>query len=257
MTATTRRGAWRGLILPVSALLLMEIASHTGTRTSDSFAAPSKIAVAFGEAVMDGMLAKATWETVVSVALGLLIGASFGLVAGISMGLFASLGKAMDLAVEMVRPVPSIALVPVGMLVFGLGYSLEIWIVAFACTWPTLILSRAAIAGVEPCLLEVARTLELTLLERVRKIIIPAILPNIFVAMRLSMTLALIVAITVEITANPIGLGSKMMMAQQSIRPDLMYALLLWIAFLGWTVNYQMLLLERLLFRGLGETEIL
>lgn len=257
MTTASRGGAWRGAILPVTALLFMELSSRIGTSQSDSFAAPSEIAVAFVAAALDGTLATATWETVVSVGFGLLIGMAIGLVAGISMGLFTNFGKAMDLTVELVRPVPSIALIPVGMLAFGLGYALEVWVVAFACTWPVLILSRAAIAGVEPRLLEVARTLELPLMARVRKIIIPAILPNIFVAIRLSMTLALIVGITVEITANPIGIGSEMMMAQQSIRPDLMYALLLWIAFLGWSVNYGMLALERVLFRRRGETDIL
>lgn len=252
-----RRLAWRGAVLPVAALLLMEISYRTGAQQSDSFAAPSDIGAAFVAAALDGTLALATWQTVVSVVLGLAIGMAAGLAAGIATGLFTRLGKATDLAVELVRPVPSIALVPIGMLVFGLGYSLEVWIVAFACTWPMLILSRAAIAGVEPRLIEVARTLELGLMARVWKIIIPAILPSVFVAMRLSMTLALIVGITVEITANPIGIGSQMMMAQQSIRPDLMYALLFWIAFLGWSVNYGMRSLERGLFQRRGGAETL
>ncbi len=257
MKPAGRGSAWRGALLPVLALLLMEISHWSGPRQSESFAAPSAIGSAFVAAALDGTLAAATWQTVVSVAFGMAIGMAIGLVAGISMGLFTNFGKAMDLTVELVRPVPSIALIPVGMLVFGLGYSLEIWIVAFACTWPMLILSRAAIADVEPRLIEVARTLELPLMARVRKIVIPAILPNVFVAMRLSMTLALIVAITVEITANPIGIGSEMMMAQQSIRPDLMYALLFWIAVLGWAVNHGMLRLERFLFKRRGESEIL
>lgn len=256
MTARRRIG-WRGALLPVSALLLMEISYRTRSTQSDSFAAPSDIAMAFARSAADGTLAAATWQTAVSVTGGLAIGMSAGLAAGILMGLFTKFGKATNLAVELVRPVPSIALVPVGMLAFGLGYALEIWIVAFACMWPMLILSRAAIGGVEPRLMEVARALELTLMARVSKIIIPAILPNIFVAMRLSMTLALIVAITVEITANPIGIGYEMMMAQQSIRPDLMYAMLFWIALLGWAVNHGMLYLERRLFRQRGEVEVL
>lgn len=257
MSASVGGSVWRGGLLPATALALMEIASFFSTRQSDSFAPPSEIAAAFSGAVLDGTLALASWQTAVSVAFGLLIGTGFGLVAGVAMGLWTNFGKSMDLTVELLRPVPSIALIPIGMLVFGLGYTLEIWIVAFACTWPMLILSRAAIAGVEPRLLEVARTLELSPLARVWKIVIPAILPNLFVAMRLSMTLALIVAITVEITANPIGIGSAMMMAQQSIRPDLMYAYLLWIAFVGWAMNYGMVWLEHFLFSRRGGDEIL
>jgi ABC-type nitrate/sulfonate/bicarbonate transport system permease component len=245
-------GAWRGALLPVGALALMEIASRVGSSTSDSFAAPSAIFYAFGEALADGTLAVGTKGTLVSAGSGLGIGIAIGLVAGMVFGLFPRLGKAFDLLIEFLRPMPSIALIPIGMLVFGLGYALEISTVAFACTWPMLILSRAAIAGVEPQLIELAQTLELPLLARVRKIVLPSILPHIFVAIRLSMTLAIIVGITVEIAANPIGLGYQMMMSQQSVRPDLMYALLFWIAFLGWLVNYVMKHVELYFFGRMG-----
>ena len=244
---------WRGALIPAVALMLMEVAYHSGPRTSDSFAAPSQIFLAFLVAIRDGTLANATYETLVTCAVGVSTGMALGLVVGVLMGLSPWMGSALNLTVELVRPIPSIAIIPVGMLVFGLGFKLEIAIVAFACTWPMLILSRSAIAGVEPRLLEVGRTLELPLLAQVRKLILPAIMPNIFVAVRLSVTLALIVAITVEITANPIGLGYELMLAQQSIRPDLMYAFLLWIATLGWIVNFLLVRTEIRLFRNRGE----
>jgi ABC-type nitrate/sulfonate/bicarbonate transport system permease component len=244
---------WRGALFPVVALLLMEVTYHSGPQTSDSFAAPSQIFVAFLEAIRDGTLAGATYETVVACAVGVSLGMALGLVVGVLMGLSPWLAASLNLTVELVRPIPSIAIIPVGMLVFGLGFQLEIAIVAFACTWPMLILSRAAIAGVEQRLLEVGRALQLPLPTKVRKLILPAIMPNIFVAVRLSLTLALIVAITVEITANPIGLGYQLMLAQQSIRPDLMYAFLLWIATLGWIVNFILVRTETRLFRNRGE----
>ena len=85
---------------------------------------------------------------------------------------------------------------------------MEIVIVAFACVWPILILSRAAVGGIEPRLMEVSRALRLSPADRVRKIIIPAALPRIFLAFRLAAGIALIVAVTVEIAINPIGLGA-------------------------------------------------
>lgn len=255
MTAGGR--AWRGAILPVGALVLMEISSHFDTGKSDSFAPPRQIFVALFEVLRDGTLATATYQTLVASLIGVIIGMTIGLIVGVLMGLHSWFGSAFELTVEFVRPIPSIALIPVGMLVLGLGYRLEISIVAFACIWPMLILSRAAIAGVEPRLLEVAQTFEMPLLARVREIVIPSIAPSIFVAMRLSITLALIVAITVEITANPSGVGYGMMLAQQSIRPDVMYSYLIWIAVLGWCINSMMVRVEKGLFRRRGEPDVL
>ena len=114
---------------------------------------------------------------------------------------------------------------------------LTIAIVAFACVWPVLILSRAAVGGIEPRLIEVSRALRLSPIDRVRKIIIPAALPLIFLAFRLAAGIALIVAVTVEIAINPIGLGAAIMTAQQALRPDLMLGYLVWIGLIGFLLN--------------------
>src|SRR5882757_7925252 len=125
----------------------------------------------------------------------------------------------MEVTIEAIRPIPSIALLPI------------------ACIWPVLILSRAAVGGIEPRLIEVSRALRLSAVDRVRKIIIPAALPRIFLAFRLAAGIALIVAVTVEIAINPIGLGAAIMTAQQALRPDLMLAYLLWIGLVGYLLN--------------------
>jgi ABC-type nitrate/sulfonate/bicarbonate transport system permease component len=82
----------------------------------------------------------------------------------------------------------------------------------------------------------------------VTKIVLPAILPRIFVAFRIALGIALVVAVTVEITANPLGLGYAMTIAQQSLQPDLMFALLLWIGLTGWSLNALLLRAESRLF---------
>ena len=80
--------------------------------------------------------------------------------------------------------------------------------------------------GIEPRLLEVARALGLGVVARVIKIVLPAALPRIFVGLRLAAAVALVVAVTVEITANPLGLGYALIVAQESMRPDRMFAFL-------------------------------
>ena len=154
----------------------------------------------------------------------------------------------MEVTIEAIRPIPSIALLPIALIALGFGYRMEIAIVAFACVWPILILSRAAVREVEPRLMEVSRALRLSPADRVRKIIIPAALPRIFVAFRLAAGIALIVAVTVEIAINPIGLGAAIMTAQQALRPDLMLAYLVWIGLIGYGLNAGLMLAQRRLF---------
>ena len=125
---------------------------------------------------------------------------------------------------------------------------MEIVIVAFACLWPMLILSRTAVRGIEPRLMEVSRALRLTPVQRIIKIVIPAALPRIFVAFRLSAGIALIVAVTVEIAINPLGLGAGIMQAQQALRADLMLAYLVWIGIIGYGLNIALVVVQRHLF---------
>jgi len=94
----------------------------------------------------------------------------------------------------------------------------------------------------------VARALRLSFGARVFKIVVPAVVPRLFVALRLAAGIALIVAITVEIAANPMGLGARLMQASASLRPADMFATLFWVAFLGWLLNWGMLRLQELLF---------
>jgi ABC-type nitrate/sulfonate/bicarbonate transport system permease component len=240
--------AWRGLVVPVSLLVLAEIAAVATHLESDALARPSEIIVAAVKALVDGSILLATAQTLWAAAAGLAIGIPIGFAAGVVLGLFPVVDRLMNFPVEALRPVPSIALIPVFMMVFGFGFRMESATVAFATVWPILILTRAAVAGIEPRLFEVSRILGFGLLARTWKIVLPAALPRLFVALRLAIGVALIVAVTVEITANPLGLGNAMMSAQQSLHPDLMLAHLLWLGLVGWGLNATLLWLQGRLF---------
>ena len=246
----------KGAILPLGAVILAQLAAWIFGIRSDNLAAPIDIVVAGYAALISGDIWRWTGQTVGAALGGLVIGGVIGAAAGIVMGLFPFVDRLSKLPVEATRPVPAVALIPIALLVFGFGFRMEISIVAFATVWPMLILTRSAVSVIEPRLMEVAKALQLSFGQCVIKIILPAALPRMFVAVRTSAGIALIVAVTVEITANPYGLGNGIMIAQQTLRPGLMYALLVWIGFLGWALNFLMLKLERILFiRGEAPTE--
>jgi ABC-type nitrate/sulfonate/bicarbonate transport system permease component len=236
------------LLLPLTVLAALEAWARMAHLQSDSLAPPSAIMAALIGALADYSIPIATRDTLFSTFAGLAIGGVIGIALGIAFGIFDALDRLMEVTVEAIRPIPSIALLPIALIALGFGYRMEIVIVAFACIWPMLILSRAAVRGIEPRLMEVSHALGLPPAQRVWKIIVPAALPRIFMAFRLSAGIALIVAVTVEIAINPLGLGAGIMIAQQALRPDLMLAYLVWIGVIGYGLNALLIIAQHRLF---------
>jgi ABC-type nitrate/sulfonate/bicarbonate transport system permease component len=242
----------RPFVFPAVLLGALEWWARTTGRGSDALAPPSAAVRAFVGAAGDGSLLAATAFTLGSAALGLLIGLLLGVAGGTLLGLSRRAATLSALSVEVARPVPSVALIPLAMLVFGFGLRMEVSVVAFACLWPVLVLTQAAVRQVEPRLLEVARALQLTPWQRFVWIVGPAIVPRLFVALRLGVAIALVVAVTVEIAANPHGMGYALIIAQQSLDPALMLAWLGWVGAVGFAINAAALALQRAVARRMG-----
>jgi ABC-type nitrate/sulfonate/bicarbonate transport system permease component len=102
------------------------------------------------QALTSGALLMATVETLAAALAGLAIGGGIGVLVGIILGLWPLLNRMMVVSIELVRPVPSVAIIPLFMLIFGLGFRLEIAVVAFSVLWTVLVLTRSAVANIEP-----------------------------------------------------------------------------------------------------------
>jgi ABC-type nitrate/sulfonate/bicarbonate transport system permease component len=131
----------KALLLPVATLVVLEIWARAIDLQSDSLAPPSAVAAALAEAFQDGSILIATRDTLFSAFAGLSIGSAIGLVFGIALGLFSVFDRLMEVTIEAIRPIPSIALLPIALIALGFGYRMEILIVAFACVWPIVILA--------------------------------------------------------------------------------------------------------------------
>lgn len=246
----------RPLAFPAALLGALEWFARTVGKDSDALAPPTAAVRAFWQALLstgEGSILQATAFTLGSAAAGLLLGALVGISLGVLMGLSRRAAQTSFLTVEVLRPIPSVALIPLSMLVFGFGFRMEIAVVAFACLWPLLVLTQAAVQQVEPQLLEVSRALNLSAWSRVSKLILPAVVPRLFVALRLGVAIALVVAVTIEIAANPSGMGYALIISQQSMAPDLMLAWLFWIGVVGYVINAAALALQRIVAVRMGD----
>lgn len=242
----TRAG--RSIAIPLGVLLIWELAGRTLFAPSDTTSRPSDIVAAAAYAMGDGSLFRASLETLGSAAAGFVIAACLGILIGVPLGLSRLARGIAGPTIELLRPIPAVALIPLGLLLFGFGAQMEIITVAFACFWPVLLLAIAAVRSIEPRLMEVGKALELGRVAQGRKIIIPSVFPRLFVGLRLAAGISLVVAVTVEIAVNPQGTGYRLILAQQNLRPDLAYALLLWIGFLGWALNLALRTVEQRFF---------
>jgi len=228
-----RSRTWLGACLPVAVLLLWEATWHVPAWRRESLSRPLEVAGALARGLADGSMWTATRQTFEAALTGFAIAAVLGVALGLLLGMLPRIERIVGPSIDGLRPVPSVALMPLALMVFGFGVAMEASVVAFACIWPVLLLTIHAVRQVPAGLLEVARVLEMGLLRRVFKLMLPAAMPGIAVGLRLALGLSLIVAVTVEIVLNPRGLGYAIMSSQQALQFDAMYALLLWICLAG------------------------
>ena len=239
-----------GAIIPVAFLIGWEASTRTGLLTLESLSRPSDILMAGYAALRDGSLLLATMQTCETALLGLAIAAIAGIVIGAVLGLSSTAERIIGPTIEALRPIPAIAFMPLALMMFGFGVGLEASIVAYACVWPILIVTIAAVRAVEGRLLDVAAVLELPVWKKMAKIVLPAAFARINVGLRIAAAISLVVAVTVEIVLNPRGLGYHLILAEQSLEIGLMWAQLVWLCLLGYVLN---LLLSRL---GRGSTPV-
>lgn len=226
-----------GAVIPVAVLSAWEGLWHVEAWRLESLSRPTDVVRAFITGLGNGGLARATLQTLEAALTGFLAACVIGMAVGIVLGLAPRLERIVSPTIDAFRPIPSVALIPLSLMIFGFGASMQATVVAFACLWPVLLITISSVKGIEPRLLEVSRALELSTWQRTFKIVIPAAVGGIVVGLRLALAIALIVSITVEIVINPRGLGHEMMAAQQALRFDQMYASLLWVGFLGWAIS--------------------
>ncbi len=235
----------RGALIPIVILALWEGGARAGVLPPNTMSSPAAIFAAAGEALRDGSLPWGTLETFETALGGLAIGTLIGMAVGAPLGLSPIMEAIVGPTLDTIRPVPSMALLPLALLIYGFGLRMEIMVVAFACTWPVLIVTIGAVRAIDRRLLDVARALEMPRHLSLRTVILPAALARIGVGIRVAAGIALVVAVTTEIVLNPRGLGYGMIVAAQSIRPDLMWAELIWLGLIGFFFDLLLRSIER------------
>lgn len=226
-----------GLLTLVICIVLWELAIRLGGVHYDYLPPPTAIAGGFVELVRSGQLAADILHTVQSVLVGWVIAMVLGVGLGVLLGSSPLVRRYSLATIEVLRPMPAIAFVPVALLLFGFSIETELIVIILPSLWPVVINTMGGVMGIHARLFEVGRTFRLPRATVIAKILLPAALPAILVGARISMTLALVLAIVAEMVGNPTGLGYAVVRDQQALRPDLMFADVVVIGVLGILLN--------------------
>jgi NitT/TauT family transport system permease protein len=172
-----------------------------------------------------------------------------GIPLGITMGLFRSVEKPLSPVVSLFYPIPKVTLIPLLILWLGLGDRSKIAIVFLACLLPILISSRSGAKNVDLRQIWSAKIMGTGDHQLLRHVILPSALPFIFSGMRIALAISLIMLFSIEMLGAQSGLGYLIIVALESVRPEMMFGGILVIAVVAYTCDRILLLIrKRLLF---------
>ncbi|MBN3851756.1 ABC transporter permease [Paraburkholderia sp. Ac-20340] len=235
--ATSARGGQRyarGAVLPAAILALWAVAAHLHWVDANLLPAPRAVLHGALDDLRSGALPVALAHTLARAGEGLLAGAVAGLTLGIALGAVPWVRRAFGPTLTALRQVAIFAWIPLLTAWAGLGDLAKVIFVALAAFFPVVLATSRAVEGLPPALVEVALTLRLNALQRLRWLIVPAILPGVFAGLRLALVYAWLGAIGAEyLMPSGVGLGTFMMDAQQLFRTDRLLAAAVTIGALG------------------------
>lgn len=226
-----------GLVTMGVLVMLWELVVRTHTVDFEYLPAPSGVGRALGSLAASGKLLDVTSHTLRATLIGWLLAAAAGIALGTWLGLSRTAWRYSMASIEVMRAIPPISLVPLALLVFGFSLRTELVLVVYVGTWTVLVNTIDGVRNVTPELLDVARILRMSRIQRVRTIVLPSATPSIVVGLRLALSLALVLAVVAEMIGNPHGLGNALVRAQQALQPEQMFAYVVTIGLLGVGLN--------------------
>lgn len=241
-----RRGAeWGGRLstwaVKLAGVLItlgcLELASRTGALPRQWFPPVTEMYAELARLVVGLPLWVEVGRTLSGWAAGLLIATVLAVPAGMLLGASAPAFRLVRVVIEFLRPVPSVALIPLAVLVLGTGLETKVFLVAFATFWPILFQTIYGVRDVDPVATDTARSYGLGPLARFARVTLPSAAPYIATGLRIASAIALVLAVTAELVIGAPGLGQAIIVAQSGGAITLMYALIIATGLLGWALN--------------------
>lgn len=230
--------AWASGAAGVASLMvLLEVVPRLGLVDPRFLPPLSDVLAALGATVMTGAFWSALLSTLLTWGIGLIASLVAGIALGVAIGTSTILREVTASTIEFLRPVPSVALIPVAVLLLGPGRNATLLLVVYASFWQVLIQVMAGVQDVDPVAADTARSYRFRAGTRVRAVVWPTTLPYAMTGVRLAASVALILTVTGELLVSGDGIGGLIATARESGAVAPMYAYVIVTGLLGLLVN--------------------
>lgn len=234
-----------GLASVIGVMLLWELASLVGLLPASVIPPISAILVAFGQLSVSEVFWTATWQTVSSAAVGIVIVTMISIPVSLAIGLSRFVRESVHVPIEFLKPIPPVALIPLTLLLWGPSPTMKLFLIVFGAIWPLLTQMVYGVREVSGIALQAAKSYRLGGWLTTTRVVIPSLLPFAATGMRVTAAVALIIAIVTEMIAGVPGLGQQITLTQLAGQLPTMYALILATGILGLLVNAILRFAER------------
>lgn len=233
------------IVSPLALIALWEACVRVHLVDARFFPAPSSIVSDFIAFLRSGELATNTLMTLERVLVGLLIGAIPGIALGLLVGVNRVARAIIEPVVALLYPIPKIAILPLILLIFGIGESSKYAIVAIGVFFIMVINTAAGVRQIESIYLDVARSFQIRRRSFYWRVLLPGAMTNVFAGLRLSIGIAIVLAVAAEFTAAKSGLGFQIWNAWETLQVERMYVALVMVSLLGYALTLAGDALER------------
>ncbi|MDD3370800.1 MAG: ABC transporter permease [Alphaproteobacteria bacterium] len=206
---------------------------------------PTRIAAAFAELLGNGDLLRHLGISMLRVCEGFLAAAALGIGLGIALGLSRTLEKSLDLVIQLMKPIPPIAWVPLTILWFGIGEESKVFIIFLGAFFPILMNTIDGIRQTDVRFVEVARVFETSRWRFVSRVVLPGALPSIMTGLRFGMMVAWMCVVAAELVAASSGIGFLIMDARQMMQTDQVFVGMITIGATGKLLDVVLRKIER------------
>jgi NitT/TauT family transport system permease protein len=240
-----RAGKLNGLLFLLTLLVAWELAAQAEWLNPLVVPPLSRILRIFWDQVASGEIPLQMLLSMKRAAAGYFLAALVFIPLGLLMGLSERVHRALEVVVEMLRPVPPPVMIPVAMLFFGLDDGMKIFVIFFSCAWPILLNTIDGVRNLDWVLLNTAKTFRLSPGKILWRVILPAASPQIMTGLRVSLPIMLILVVISEMVGSTDGIGYFILDSQRRFKVAQMYAGMLSLAVLGYFLNQLFNLLHR------------
>jgi NitT/TauT family transport system permease protein len=233
------------VLSPLTLLLAWEILARVNAIDTRLFSSPSLIIQAFVPLLLSGELIYNTAVSVQRVILGFAVGAVPGIILGISMGLSPIVRSAIEPMIAATYPIPKLAIMPLILLVFGLGETSKVFTIAIGVFYLVVINTMAGVLNIDKIYLDVARNYGANRRDFYLTVALPGALPMIFAGLKLGMGMALILIVAAELSAAKAGVGWMIWRAYDMFDIEQMFVALIVLSVLGYIFSLLLDAVER------------